>query len=74
MGGPHTATAHYQTAAPPPPVGGHAMPIDNSHLLAPKIDLVSGIGLASILLVAMAATIILIRRRNKRSSGNLKAP
>jgi len=69
----HTLHAIFGEASSPP-VGGHAMPIDSSHLLAPKIGLVSGIGLASILLVAMAATIILIRCRYKRSSGNLKAP
>jgi len=50
---------------PPPPVGGHATSIDNPHFLAPKIDLALGIGLASVLLAAMVATIILIRRRNE---------
>ena len=50
----------------PPPVGGHAIPIDISHLLTPKIGLTPEIGLASVLLAAMAVTIILIRRRNKK--------
>ncbi len=54
-----------EASSPPPPVGGHAMPIDISNLLAPKIDLVLGIGLAFILLVAMATTTILIRQKNK---------
>jgi hypothetical protein len=60
--------------APSLPVGGHAMPIDNSHLLAPKIGMVPGIGLAFVPPVAMVATIILIRCRYKRSSRNSKAP
>jgi len=64
MNGPHTATAHYQPK-PIPPVGGYAAPIDiaigkeASHLLA------SQIGLAFALLAAMAATILLARRRSK---------
>jgi hypothetical protein len=56
-----------EASSPPPPVGGHAMPIDNPHLLVPKIDLTPRIGIASVLMVAMAATIILIRRRNNSS-------
>lgn len=48
-----------------PPVGGHAIPIDKTHFLAPKTDLIPGISLAFVLLAAMAVTIILIRRRNK---------
>jgi len=59
----HTLHAVFKEA---PPVGGYAQPIDKSHFLAPKIDLTPGIGLAFVLLAAMAATIILIRRRNKR--------
>ncbi len=47
------------------PVGGHATPIDKHYLLAPKIDLVPGIGLVFVLLASIAVTIILIRRRNK---------
>jgi len=51
----------------PPPVGGHALPIDKRHFLTLKIDLIPGIGLAFVLLAAMAVTIILIRCRNKSS-------
>jgi len=69
----HTLHAIF-AEAPSLPVGGHAMPIDNSHLLAPKTGLVPGIGLAFVPPVAMAATIILIRCRYKRSSRNSKAP
>ena len=62
----HTLHAIFkEVPSPPPPVGGHAMPIDISNLLAPKIDLASGIGVAFILLVAMATTTILIRQKNK---------
>jgi len=50
---------------PPPPVGGHAIPIDKHHFLAPKIGVIPGISLAFILLVVMAVTTMLIRRRNK---------
>jgi len=50
---------------PPPPVGGHAIPIDKRHFLAPKSGLIPGIGLAFILLAAMTATIVLIRRKDK---------
>jgi hypothetical protein len=53
------------TITGPLPVGGHASPIDKSHFLATKIGLALGMGLASVLLAAMAVTIILIRRRNK---------
>ncbi len=58
----HTLHAVFKEA---PPVGGHATPIDKTHFLAPKIDLIQGIGLAFVLLAAVAVTIILIRRRNK---------
>jgi PKD repeat protein len=51
----------------PPPVGGHALPIDKHHFLTLKINLIPGIGLAFVLLAAMAVTTILIRRRNKSS-------
>jgi len=53
--------------APSPPVGGHASPIDKSRVLDLKTGLTPEIGLVSIsiLLAAMAVTIILIRRRNK---------
>jgi hypothetical protein len=61
----HTLHAVFSEA--PPPVGGRAMPIDNRQLLVPETDLVTGICLVSILVVAMAATIILIRRRNNTS-------
>jgi PKD repeat protein len=50
---------------PPPPVGGHATPIDMPHLLAPRTGLTPKIGLAPVLLAAVALTIILIRRRYK---------
>lgn len=64
----HTLYAIFEEAPPPPPpVGGHAIPIDKPHLLAPKIGLTPRICIASILLAAMAVTIILIRRRNKTS-------
>ena len=63
----HTLHAVFNEA--PPPVGGRAMPIDKPHLLVPKTDLVTGICLASILLVAIVATIILIRRRNNTLNG-----
>ena len=51
----------------PLPVGGHALPIDKHHFLAPKIDLVPGVGLAFVFLAVMALRIILIRCRNKSS-------
>jgi len=57
-------TLHAVFNETPPPVGGHAMPIDSRHLLVVETGLVTGICLVSILVVAMAATIILIRRRN----------
>ena len=64
----HTLHAVFREASsPPPPVGGHAMPIDKPPLLVPKIALAPRIGIVSVLLVAMAATIILIRRRNNSS-------
>jgi len=62
----HTLHAVFKEA-PSPPVGGHAAPIDKSHVLDLTIGLTPEIGLVSIsvLLAAMAVTIILIRRRNK---------
>jgi PKD repeat protein len=63
MDSPHTATAHYQVAPPPPAVGGHALPINldpgTSNSLTPQI------GLASVLTAVIAVTIILARRRKK---------
>jgi len=47
------------------PVGGRAMPIDKPHLLVLEIGLTPIIGLASVLLAAVAATVILIRRKKK---------
>jgi PKD repeat protein len=39
MNAPHTATAHYQVAAPPPPsVGGYATPIDSNPSSVPLVD------------------------------------
>ncbi len=67
----HTLHAVFSACAPTP-VGGHVTPIDKTPLLAPKIDLTPRISLVFILSAAMAITIILIRRRNKRSSGNLE--
>jgi len=49
----------------PSPVGGYAVPIDKSHFLAPKIGLAPRIGLAFVLLAALAATILLTKRRSK---------
>jgi hypothetical protein len=65
MDAPHTATAHYQAAAPPPPpaVGGYAAPII---IAAEAPSLASQIGLAFAFLVAMAVTILLIKRRSKK--------
>jgi len=51
---------------PEVPVGGYALPIDTTHFLAPRIDLTPRIGLASVLLAAMAVTVILIRRKKRR--------
>jgi len=62
----HTLHAVFEEVRPPP-VGGHVLPIDKHHFLTPKIDLTPGIGLAFVLLAAMAVTIILIRCRNKSS-------
>ncbi|MDH4221547.1 MAG: hypothetical protein OEV19_02275, partial [Candidatus Bathyarchaeota archaeon] len=63
MDDPHTATAHYQISAPPPPVGGYALPItldlETSNSSIPQI------GLASALSATLTATIILVRRRKK---------
>jgi hypothetical protein len=50
---------------PLPPVGGHAIPIDVSHLLASKIELPLETGLAFVLLVAIISTVILIRRKTR---------
>ena len=61
----HALHAVFKEAPPHPAVGGYAAPIDiatgkeTSHLLA------SQIGLAFALLVAIAATILLARRRSK---------
>ncbi len=57
---------------PSKPVGGHAVPIDKTPLLAQEIDLMPRLGLALVLLAAITSAIILNRRRNKRSGGNLK--
>ena len=46
--------------------------LEDREALAPKIDLIPEIGLAFVLLAAMAVTIMLIRRGNKYSSGNLE--
>jgi hypothetical protein len=46
------------------PVGGYAAPIEKPHFPATKIGLAPGMSLASVLLVAVAAT-ILIRRKNE---------
>jgi PKD repeat protein len=63
----HTLQPVFKEVPPtPPPVGGHAIPIEKTHFLAPKIDLIPGIGLTCVLLTAMAITIILIRFRNKK--------
>lgn len=64
MDNPHTATAHYQPEAQPPPsVGGFALPItldlDTSNSLIPQI------GLASALSIIVTAIITLVRRRKK---------
>jgi hypothetical protein len=61
----HTLHAVFEEVTPPPPVGGRAGPIDKSQLLTPKIDLTPRIGLGSILLGAIAATVILIRRKKR---------
>jgi len=55
----------FEEAPAPPPVGGHATPIDKLHFVAPKIGSIPGTTLAFVLLVVLAATIILIRHRNK---------
>ena len=63
----HTLQPVFKEVPPtPPPVGGHAIPIEKTHFLVPKIDLIPGIGLTCVLLTAMAITIILIRFRNKK--------
>jgi len=62
---PHTATAHYQKLEPPPPVGGYALPIDKFNSPAQTMHLTPQIGLACALLVAMAVTILLTKRRSK---------
>jgi len=61
----HTLRAVFKEALAP--VGGHAMPIDKLDVLALRTGLTPEVDLASIslLLAAMAVTIILIRRRNK---------
>jgi len=61
----HTLHAIFEEAPSPPPVGGRATPIDKSHLLTPKIHLTPKTALASVLLAAVAATIILIRRKKR---------
>jgi len=61
----HTLDAVFEDVTPPPPVGGRAGPIDNPQLLTPEIGLTPKIGLASVLLGAMAATVILIRRKKR---------
>jgi PKD repeat protein len=50
---------------PPKPVGGCAVPIDKSHLLASSTDLALRIRLAFTLLAGTAAVIIIIRRRKR---------
>ena len=50
---------------PPKPVGGHAVPIDNSHLLASPTNFALGIPLVFTLLVGTVAIIILIISRKK---------
>jgi len=65
MDGPHTATAHYQREPGVQPVGGSAVPIDKSLLLAPTMGSVPWVGLAIAFLAAVAVVIILIRRGNK---------
>lgn len=52
---------------PPPPVGGHAVPIEKPRFLVPKIDVIPGTGLALVFLAVTIVTIILIRRGNKLS-------
>ena len=61
----HILHAVFEEVSPPPPVGGRARPIDKPQLLAPKIGLTPRIGLASALLGAIAATVILIRRKKR---------
>jgi len=48
------------------PVGGRATPIDKPHLLVPEISLTTRTGIAYVLLAAVAATVILIRRKKRR--------
>jgi len=48
------------------PVGGHAMPIDKPHFLDPEIELIPVTGLTFAPLAVITATIMLIRRRNKK--------
>ena len=60
----HTLHAVFEEV--PAPVGGHAIPIDKSHFLVPKINLVPRIGHAFVLVAAMAIAIILIRGKNKK--------
>ncbi len=68
----HTLQAVFKKVPiPPPPVGGHAIPIDKTHFLAPKIDLIPGIGLACVLLTAIAITFVLVRCRNKKLNRNI---
>jgi len=62
-GNPAVITGTFTITGLSPPVGGHAVPI-NIDVKASN-SLVPQIGLASVLLAAMAVTIILIRRRNK---------
>lgn len=66
MDGDHNLTAVFREL-PPPPVGGHAVPIEKPRFLVPKIDMISWIGLAFVFLAAVIFTIILIRHGNKFS-------
>jgi hypothetical protein len=59
----HTLHAVFKES---PPVGGHAVPIDKPHFLAPKIELIPWVGLAFVLLAVTAVIIILIRRGDKK--------